>query len=167
MDHETCPGCGLLLERVDGPKHPYLGASASCWALYGEVLAREYSDPALLGCHQLTVDAYSVQHPSKPDRRMTQSVVLHLLTLCLFLERGADPRHGPALHKRLVGRGSWFWLDPPRPNGTLNVSHVRQAKSPEEHVDRVWTWAADVWQAWAAHHETIHLWLDEALAEGS
>src|SRR5918992_2105890 len=103
MNHEICPGCGLWLERVDGPKHPYLGASASCLALYGEVLAREYSDPALLSIHQLTVDAYAVQHPGVPDRRTRQSVALHLLTLCLFLERGADPRHGPALHKRLVG----------------------------------------------------------------
>jgi hypothetical protein len=37
-------GCGALLPDVNGPTHPYLGASASCWAVYGEVLAREYGE---------------------------------------------------------------------------------------------------------------------------
>ena len=65
-----CPGCGLALPaRPDAPKHPYVGASAECWAVYGEVLAREYEDPAYFRVHQLTVDAYAVQHPGAPERR--------------------------------------------------------------------------------------------------
>ena len=44
-DVEICEDCGVVLPRREGPTHPYLGASSSCWALYGEILAREYSDP--------------------------------------------------------------------------------------------------------------------------
>lgn len=41
---ETCPGCGLRLKRVEGPTDPYSGASASCWAAFGEVLSREFQE---------------------------------------------------------------------------------------------------------------------------
>src|SRR5436190_1879442 len=39
-----CIGCGVLTPDADGPTHPYLGASPGCWAVYGEVLAREYGE---------------------------------------------------------------------------------------------------------------------------
>lgn len=45
---EKCDDCGVTLPAVEGPTHAYLGASPACWALYGEVLAREYSDPAYM-----------------------------------------------------------------------------------------------------------------------
>ncbi len=60
---ETCPGCGGSFDVSDGPTHRYLGASPGCWAVYGEVLAKEYSDAAYYRVHRLTVDAYSAQHP--------------------------------------------------------------------------------------------------------
>jgi len=47
---------------VDGPTHAHIGATASCWALYGEVLAREFENPDLFAIHQLAVDACAVQH---------------------------------------------------------------------------------------------------------
>ena len=58
-----CPGCGLELPQRDGPVHPYIGASAACWSLYGEVLTREYGDASYRSAHRLTLDAYAVQHP--------------------------------------------------------------------------------------------------------
>ena len=159
-----CPGCGLDLPASDGPAHAYIGASASCWALYGQLLAREFADPARFAVHQLTVDAYAVQHPGVPERRTKQSVGLHLLTLCLVLERGADPADGPRLHQRFAERPDWAWLDPPRPNGTLTVENVLEAATVAEHHARVRAWAADVWAAWEPHHETVRRWLDAALA---
>jgi len=86
-----CPGCGLLLPAADGPTHSYIGASAACWALYGQVLAIEagtYRQPAW---HRLTVDAYAVQHPGIPERRSIQSVCVHLISLCLMLEHDISP----------------------------------------------------------------------------
>lgn len=156
----ACPGCGVCLPDVDGTTHSYLNASAACWALYGEVLAREYGDPERFIVHQLTVDAYAVQHSGGSDPRAMRSLALHLMTLCLFIERGADPSAGPVLHKRLVGRYPPELLDPPLPNGGLNVTHVHQAASLSEHVEGVWAWARDVWQAWSPHHDTIRSWLD-------
>lgn len=40
-----CPGCGLMTAVQDGPTHPYVVSSPGCWAIYGEVLAREYQNP--------------------------------------------------------------------------------------------------------------------------
>lgn len=66
---ETCADCGISLAPVDTAAHAYLGASPSCWALYGEVLAREYCDPAYFRAHRMTVDAYAAQHPGRAERR--------------------------------------------------------------------------------------------------
>jgi len=60
------------------------------------VLAREYSEPAYFGVHQLTVDTYAVQHPGVAERRSIQSVALHLITLSLMVERGAIAAWSPS-----------------------------------------------------------------------
>ena len=162
-----CPGCRLELPAVDGPTHPYIGSSASCWKLYGEVLAREFENPSLFAVHQVTVDAYAVQHPGLPERRAIQSVAVHLMTLALWLERDADPRAGSSLHKRMVSRPEYVWLEPPQPNGTLTIADVHRAVTPEQHRDAVWMWARDVWQAWEAHHSTVYAWIERALGSAS
>jgi hypothetical protein len=151
------------LPASDGPTHAYIGASAACWALYGALLAREYQDAELFSRHQLTVDTYAVQHPGLAGRRSAQSVGLHLMTLCLVLDRGADPADGPLLHRRLVERPAWEWLEPPRPNGTMTVADVLAAASVDEHHHLVGKWAADVWEAWRPHHELVRAWVDASL----
>ncbi len=89
----ACVGCGAVFEDREGPTHRYLESSPGCWASYGEVLAREYSDfPAYGALHRLTVDTYAVQHPGRPSPQCIQSVALHLMSLCLVLEREIEPR---------------------------------------------------------------------------
>lgn len=151
----------MVLPATDGPTHAYLASSAACWELFGELLAKEFGDPAYFSVHQLTVDTYAVQHPGEPERRTIQSLGLHLMTLCLFLERGFDIAQGPAAHKRIVENPpSWVWLDPPENMGSMTVADVVKAQSAEEHRDLVWEWARSVWQAWARHHETVRRWVD-------
>jgi Family of unknown function (DUF5946) len=162
----ACPGCGVLLPEVQGPAHAYLDCSPACWALYGEVLAREYADPAYFHVHQLTVDTYAVQHPGRPERRSIQSTALHLITLCLVVERGADPADGPRLHKRLAKRSGFRWLDPPRPIGRLTVADVHRERSAGEHERLVHRWGADAWAAWELHHATVREWIESCLGEG-
>ena len=58
----------MLSPQPEAAKHPYIGASAECWALYGELLAREFQSPAYFRVHQLTVDSYAEQHPGSPER---------------------------------------------------------------------------------------------------
>ena len=160
-----CQGCGLVLPTRVGPTHPYIGASPACWALFGEVLAREYGDREYFRLHQLTVDTYAVQHPGVPERRAIQSVAVHLITLCLVLEEGADPAAGPALHTRVAGRASFHWLEPPVPNGRITVADVLQARSPSEHERMVKAWARDVWAAWERHHVTVREWIARFLSD--
>lgn len=82
----TCFSCGGEFPETEGPVHPYMKSSPGCWATFGEVLAREYSDPAYFSVHRLTVDSYAVQHPGSKDRKSIQSVAFHLIRLCMFLE---------------------------------------------------------------------------------
>src|SRR2546426_1032303 len=102
---ERCVGCGALVPAVDGPIHPYIGASPGCWRTYGEVLAREYGEYAYPAVHRLTVDAYAAQHPGVPGRRSSQSVAVHLMSLCLVLEQGLEPGAATrAIGHIMVGR---------------------------------------------------------------
>ncbi|MDQ3531263.1 MAG: DUF5946 family protein [Actinomycetota bacterium] len=160
---EPCPGCGLVLPISDGPTHAYFGSSASCWALFGELLAREFNNPEYFAAHQLTVDTYAVQHPGVPERRTTQSVGLHLMTLCLVFEQGADPGDGPRLHKRMVNRPNFHWLEPPRLSGRMTVADVLPAGDAQEHSALVRVWARDVWDAWGVHHQVVRGWIDKSL----
>ena len=61
------------------------GGTASCWELFHEVLALEYSDPAYGAVHLLTVDAHALQHPKDHSEN---SSPWHLLRLYVLLELG-------------------------------------------------------------------------------
>lgn len=160
---QHCSGCGVSLPVEEGPVHAYIGASPACWRHYGELLAREYQDPAWFGVHQITVDAYAAQHPGRPERRAIQSVAVHLMTLGAAIERGLDPANAPGLHKRMVRRLRYRWLEPPSMEGRLSVLHPLAARDPDAHRRLVWEWGRDVWDAWANHHETIWSWLEVSL----
>jgi hypothetical protein len=137
-------------------------SAPGCWQLYGEVLAREYSNVQYMSVHQLTVDAYAVQHPGKPEPRAIQSVGLHLMSLYqtqvndrkphqanLFLQQAAQ--HKPEL----------VWLEPPASMGHITVVDVHAANSADAHRSVVQAWAKAAWDAWSAHHETVAAWVQQ------
>jgi hypothetical protein len=113
---------------------------------------------------RLALDTYAVQHPGTPETRSVQSVAIHAMGLCVFLERGAEARRtAPVLGFRQTRRApSLYWLDPPCPNGSLTVQGALNADGAENYVTAVEAWAADVWAAWEPHHDTIRGWLDVA-----
>ena len=134
---------------------PYDGAfhaSAACWALFGDVLAREFSNVLLFGqVHQLSVDAYAVQHAggAHPDK----SVAVHLVGLHLVHQRGIPPRDVPPRLQRLARSvGVWPRLPVPRASWTLTAADVAAAATTAAHATVVRRWAAKVWAAWAPHH---------------
>ncbi len=128
--------------------------------MYGEVLAREYQQPAYFQAHKLTVDAYAVQHPGQPSPQTIQSAALHLVRLCLMLEEGFDADRATAAMQTAATRKSAFrWLDPPAARGEVTVADVHRASSAEEHVAQVRAWAASAWEAWTEHHEVVRGWL--------
>jgi hypothetical protein len=157
----ACPGCGVELPRMEGPTHRYLASSPACWAAFGEVLAREFGDPAYFAPHALTVDTYAAQHPGVESAQTTHSAAFHLMGLCLVVERGVEPtaagwmrQRAGAMHRALP------WLEPPGPGGGMTVVDVLAAGSAEEHARLVRRWAESVWTWWGAHHERVRSWVD-------
>jgi hypothetical protein len=155
-----CTGCGAVLPREDGPTHRYLESSPACWRLYGEVLAREYSDARYHAIHRLTVDAYAVQHPGSESPQSTQSVALHLISLYLVLERGWSPDGATrALQRAAKRKKELWWLEPPVNRGAVTVADVHATSTPTDHVAEVHHWSRAAWRAWAAHHATVRVWV--------
>ena len=155
-----CVGCGGLVSSIDGPTHRYMESSPGCWAIYGEVLAREYSDPAFAAVHRQTVDAYAVQHPGQPSKQSIRSVDIHLVRLCLMLERGFNDEAALMATSVIVsGKDGFHWLTPPPSMGTITAVDVWRTNSAEEHLQAVREWARSAWHAWAQHHEQIRRWV--------
>jgi hypothetical protein len=162
----SCVGCGALLEEREGPTHRYMDSSPACWAIYGEVLAREYSNPDLLEIHRLSVDAYAVQHPGKESSSTINSAAIHLMRLCLLLEQGLDMRFAnDAIQALASEKRSFHWLTPPSSVGSVTVVDLWKTQSVEEHRMIANAWAMSAWKAWAPHHETIRKWLQAHKAE--
>lgn len=154
MTKTPCPDCGGLFEETDMAPHPYMGGSPGCWAVFNEVLAREFQDAGYFAAHRMMVDAYAAQHPGDPrNRRAVQSVNIHLAALYLiFEENRADivPKTLKALatnHKDIFRP-----LEKPQ-TFDVTVEDVVDAKDAAEHCALVRKWAENVWRANAAHHE--------------
>ena len=165
-DRDACPGCGARFATSDGPTHRYLGASAGCWAMFGEILAREYSDARYFSVHHLTVDAYCAQHPGDSSRRAVQSAGVHLIALYMAIELGRDAGELSRVRGQAVKAGAFVHLTPPS-HYAMTVIDVWAADSPELHARLVHKWAEDVWRHWQPHHTTIRAWANGLPRGGS
>ena len=163
MPLNQCRWCQGLFPAEDGPTHAYMESTPGCWAAFGRVLAREYEDLRFFAVHRLTVDAYAVQHPGQPSRQSIQSVGVHLVRLCLFLERGLAPdQANAAMLAAAKHKAKYTWLEPPATLGPMTVADVDAAAGVEEHLLAVRQWAAQMWEVWASHHATVRSWADLA-----
>ena len=161
-DLVPCFGCGGSFSAIEGPTHRYMTSTPGCWQAYGEVLAREYSDPAYGRLHRLTVDSYAVQHPGQQSPQTIQSVAGHLIGLCQVLERGKSHAEAvKAIDLVTKRKGHYVWLDPPPSMGAITVADVRTAQSAEAHLAMVQRWAESAWEAWGRHHDQIRWWIGE------
>lgn len=159
MAMARCPGCAACFPDTPGPTHPYMESSPGCWAAFGDVLAREYSDPVYFDIHRLSVDAYAVQHAGRPSRQSIQSVGVHLVRLHLFLEQGLAPeKANAAMLAAAKEKHSYVWLDPPQSLGAITVVDVARTQSVIDHKRAVREWATSAWQAWSSHHDTVRSW---------
>ncbi len=157
-----CFSCGGLFPDIEGPVHRYMASSPGCWSVYGQVLAREYSDTSYFEVHRLTVDTYAVQHPGSTDRQSIQSVGLHLIRLCLFLEHGLTAKNtNNAMLEAGKRKHSFIWLERPKSLGSITTADVAATKSVDEHKTMVRAWAQDSWEAWSMHHSIIRSWLSD------
>ena len=160
MEIEICDGCGGSFLIVENPTHRYIESSPGCWAVFGDVLAREYSDPAYFAVHRLTVDAYAAQHPGRPSPQSIKSIGIHLTCLHLFLERGFEIQRVNDVMPTINQKKKHFvWLDPsPTKGSSMTIADVHRAVSDEQHIQLVKEWAVSVWAAWSVHHEAIRRW---------
>lgn len=158
----ACPGCDGTFLDVDGPVHRYMTSSGGCWRGFGEVLADDYSSPERMKVHQLVVDAYAAQHPGDGSLlQQVQSVGLHLMTLCLFVEQGADPALGTALHRRMVRRPTFTRLERSGP-GALTWQHMPKGSGSKGVRDAAYGWGQAVWATYEDSQPTVRTWLREA-----
>lgn len=124
-------------------------------------MAREFSDFRYGRVHRLTVDTYSLQHPDR-YMRSARSFAAHLTGMCVFMEHGGDRELLRLLQRWLNGKR--VVEKPPLPEavGELTIAHLIEAQSPEQHRRRVYEWAEDVWQAYAACHTLASEWIAAA-----
>lgn len=164
-EYEICESCkGKFPKLKNGPVHPYMDSSPGCWALYGEVLSREYSERSFFEkdyIHKLTVDTYAAQHPGRESRQSINSVGYHLIRLCLILDKKISVEDTQKVMVLITQqKKNFFWLQPPKNLGEVSVINVYNAITVEKHKEIVQKWAESVWGSWHAHHATIKNWIN-------
>ena len=159
-DLVSCVGCRALVADTDGPTHPYVGASPGCWAIHGEITARWASHAAW----PLAVDAYAVQHPGVPERRSSQSVWVHLVSLCLIVEHGWSPAMGISAKQRLLAhQRRWDWLEPPVDPGPVTILDLLPVTAPGVFATEVRRWGEAIWEAWSSQRSVVRARTQELL----
>ena len=157
---KACIGCGACFAPEDGPTHPYMLSSSACFRRFTDALAAEYSDPALMATHRLTVDTFAIQHPGKKsERRAVQSVALHLTRLTIQLSGSYSPQ---ATNDVMLGLGKFkeelAYLVPPS-KFTLTTADLAPHTGTETHAAFVRDWAQATLEDWSAHKKTVQGWI--------
>lgn len=149
---QICPGCGHP-GAADGPVHNYMSASARCWARYGDILAREYSDTDYWRAHRLLTDAYCGHHSVGEDRRARQSLYIHLGALWLHYERRTPEQDIVSFLRRGAKSGHDFpHLEMPAASHAVRIDAIHAASDAAEHGAAVQNYARAVFDAWSPHH---------------
>ncbi|WP_375552811.1 DUF5946 family protein [Rhodophyticola porphyridii] len=140
-------------------------SSPACFAEYTELLAFEYSDPALMPTHRLSVDAFAVQHPGDGiSRQAIQSVGLHLARLAVQLQHLHVPNRATDI-MLLLGKhkGELEALSPPMAF-SMTIADLRADAGTPAHIRAVTNWAKSAWADWSEHHDYILDWAGHHLS---
>jgi hypothetical protein len=132
---------------------------------FGELVAREFGEAGYGQLHRHTVDVYAVQHPGDDSgRRQRQSVAVHLIGLCHWLEHGLSAAQLTTITQRLTGdTRDWPRLAPPA-DYDVTVPDLLPATDAAAHERLVRRWAESVWGAWSAHHIQVRAWAEQWLS---
>lgn len=156
---EVCIGCRQEFEPFDGPTGHYGGASAGCWNVYTEILAREYNNPSYMAVHKYTVDTYCLQHPIDSSDAARQSINVHLLSLYLMISEAKPHDFVNQVMQQVTKehKHQFEWLEPPRSEPTMTIKDVYKAKDATEHKNIVMSWAGSELERWGEHVSSVAL----------
>lgn len=144
-----CIGCGADVPDIEYPVHGDMRTSPGCWALFSEVLGREFSNRKYWPAHQLTVNAYALQHAAS-------NPALHLLALCLRFEHGFSDEQILAVMRRAVKqKASLPLVQAPRISARVTIVDVHAAIDATSHIASVEEWAQSVWRSFSDSHAAI------------
>jgi Family of unknown function (DUF5946) len=156
-----CFGCGGLAPDIRGPVHGYMLATPGCWSLYTGLEDWKIRLPGPRGVDiiQRTVDSYAVQHATNTCRRNTQSVAVHLMSLCAAIEHGVPGSRLRLLLGAWARRPGGYPLLEPRPAAyPLTVRDLADA-DVSARADVAALWAEMTWSAWSDQHDRVRAWL--------
>jgi hypothetical protein len=143
-----CPECGLRTTST----------TPSCAALWNQLLARDYAQPALFGRHhRMAVDAYCLQHA--PYVESAKSLAAHLCGVCIALEHGNDPEMMRQLQQWLSGNPKLTKPGLPSLRGAITIGDVCSINDPAEFGRAVEAWAQSAWEAYRDLQPTAREWL--------
>ena len=152
----VCVGCRGVVPDVHGPIHRYMTAAPGCWRAYTELMAGGLPPSPELG---LAVDAFAVTHPGVQGPQSTPSVWIHLMTLCLVLERRWPVTRAIDLRRLAADRfAAWPWLERPAEMGDVTAIDLHRAVAAGDGVlamDLTHRWIHGAWTAWSAHHPAV------------
>ena len=137
-----------------------IASKEKCRELFDATLVKEFSDILYARVHRLTVDTYSLQHPSYIET--AKSFAAHLTGMCCTMKYGNDRALMKTLQHWLNGK---IQLEKPpllRKVGSLTIAHIAEAKDGKEHAKLVEEWANDVWNAYAVYHRLAKDWVEQA-----
>jgi hypothetical protein len=151
-----CQFCGAEVER----------GVEQCLDLFSGLAGLLRYEKEYAAAHLLSVDSHTLQHPEIHGRLNNH---VHLLSLCLMLERGASSAMGtrkPAVEKFLALGRQWPPLAPPPigQRGGITVAEV-VAASVAQRPEIARHWAEQVWRSWQAHQPWARRTLDRLTHE--
>ena len=154
VESGPCQFCRAAVER----------GVAQCLDLLGELAGRVRREREYGAVHLFSVDAHALQHPEVHGRLNNH---VHLLSLCLMIERGASSAMGsrkPVVEKFLALGREWPPLAPPPAGerGALNVKDV-VSSSIEDRPQLARRWGEEVWDAWRVHQPWVRRTLDRLM----
>jgi hypothetical protein len=129
------------------------------------VTVRDYGEFRYPEVHRLIVDAYMSQHPGYATPAGRRSVAVHLVGLCLALERGATGKAiGEIMARVFPDKQDIAPLEPIPAPTAITVASLLDAPDLASHSRLARAWAETVWRSWTPAHERVRQWADQATA---
>lgn len=156
MTPQPCPYCGFTSPEISGPTHEYLLSTPGCWKAYGDILAREYTDIAYAFHHDLSVDAYALQHYGVKSQQTIRSANIHLISLyAYFISERETSELSMIKQKASQLKDLFVWLDPPKDMSPINIQSLLDCSDPDKYAQAVKDWAKYIFDSWEDHHDTV------------